>query len=127
MIILIKIIDGCIDILSTIRRIAQQKKLKDELFSVIDMLIADINKTWNRFKKEKFFISEEDKRKFQWFLQDYQNILNELLEKNGVVKVCSKCHQAISSTTHYFYRDRSAKDGLRPECKQCHQISKRKQ
>lgn len=37
-------------------------------------------------------------------------------------KVCSQCGKAYDSNTLYFYADNSKIDGLRPNCKICHNI-----
>ena len=72
-----------------------------------------------------YFISEKNKKEFRWQLQDYQTCFNEVIEKSGIVKQSSKCHLEIPRTAQFFYRDRRAKDGLRPECIQCHKKSKK--
>ena len=34
-------------------------------------------------------------------------------------KTCTKCHKEYPTTAEYFHRDKYAKSGLRPDCKQC--------
>ena len=41
----------------------------------------------------------------------------ETIEKG--IKKCSKCGRILPKTPEYFTRDRSKKDGLRSECKEC--------
>ncbi len=34
-------------------------------------------------------------------------------------KFCTKCGEGLPATTEYFYTDKHAKSGLRPDCKIC--------
>ena len=80
---------------------------------------------WERFKRNNYSISDKDKKEFTWHLQEYLNSLNELITKYGFVKQCSKCLLEIPRTSKFFYKDRKAKDGLRPECKQCYKKARK--
>lgn len=35
-------------------------------------------------------------------------------------KICTKCGKKLPATAEYFYRDKSKKDGLEYQCKQCY-------
>lgn len=57
------------------------------------------------------------KHKEKW---DKEKQIKQDLQQRGV-KICSKCSKEYPATVEYFYRDSSAEDGFRCECKFCQQ------
>ncbi|MFX1377148.1 MAG: hypothetical protein ACFFA0_15185 [Promethearchaeota archaeon] len=53
-------------------------------------------------------------------LGSHQNLLNNIIERLAVTKMCSKCGKELLATQKNFYKDHRAKDGLRNDCKLCH-------
>ncbi len=91
----------------------------------MNRIISDILEFLTICKKNYYTIPENERGEIQHRLYFHQKQLNELVERLSIVKECSKCKGTFPATTKYFYNDVSAKEVLRPECKECHSNSKK--
>ena len=81
---------------------------------------------WNYYRNMNCSLSPGDITDFQFKLKEQQRRVNGYIEKSSIVKVCSKCKKELPATSKYFYKDRSVKDGLRPDCIECHRMFQKK-
>lgn len=113
------------DLFDSISKLSTNNDVKPDFFSILDIAIRDLLEVWEFYKRNNYYISEREEKEIKWKIQKYQRRLDELIEKSGIFKQCSKCHVEFPATTKFFYKDRRAKDGLRSECKQCHNKAKK--
>jgi len=103
-----------------------KEEAKDEIITIVENFIENINAMWNYYRNMNCSLSPGDITDFQFKLKEQQRKVNGYIEKYSIVKVCSKCKKELPATSKYFYKDRSVKDGLRPDCIECHRMFQKK-
>jgi len=95
------------------------------LIPVIDSIVYDIIDFLKTSKRGQYNLSLDDQWKFHHQISAHRKQLEELIIKLGLVSECSKCGKLYPATGRYFYPAKSARIGLRPECKDCYSKAKK--
>jgi len=103
------------------------QEIKQQLTSVTNSIIDDIIYILSYGSKSVYNTEESQGKKLMILskFQVHKEQLNRTIEQLGLRKTCSKCGKEYPITSHYFYKDSGAKDGLRNDCKKCHKATKR--
>lgn len=54
-----------------------------------------------------------------------KNFMNRGKYKNLGLKMCSKCKELLPNNTKYFHKNKSWRDGLHNQCKECRRKNKK--
>ncbi|MBA7523940.1 hypothetical protein ES705_16077 [subsurface metagenome] len=101
------------------------QEIKQQLADITSSIIDDITNVLNCGSKNGYNMTQGRKLIILSKFQVHQEQLNRIIEKFGFRKTCSKCGKELPATTRFYYRDCTAKDGLRNDCKQCHKATKK--
>jgi hypothetical protein len=105
--------------------ISKNPLTEKSLIPVIDSIVCDIIELLNIWKREQYNLSLDDLWRFQHQILAHRKHLEELIEKLGLFRICSKCSNKYLATSKYFYPDKSTRIGLRSECKVCYSEAKK--
>ena len=114
------------ELFGIISHLPLKEEAKNEIITIVEIFIEDINAMWNYYRYMNYSLSLEDITDFKFKLKGQQRRVNGYIEKYSIVKACSKCKKEFPATSNYFYKDRSVKDGLRPDCIECHRMFQKK-
>ena len=115
-----------LELFGIVSHLPLKEEAKDEIISIVEGFINDINAMWNYYRNMNYSLAPEETTEFQFKLKGQQRRVNGYIEKCSIVKVCSKCKKEFPATSKHFYKDRSVKDGLRPDCIECHRLFQKK-
>jgi hypothetical protein len=112
-------------ILRITERISKNALPERSLIPVIDSIVYDIINLLETSKREQYNLSLDDQWRFQHQVLFHRKKIEELITTLGLFSVCSKCGNHYPATSKYFYPDKSARIGLRAECKDCYSKAKK--
>ena len=102
-----------------------QAEDREITLTIIDKVVEDIINLLTICKKQKFTLSQDEQWNYQHKFSTHQQHLDELVEKLGLIKKCTKCNTDYPATSKNFYPDKNTRTGLRPECKLCYSKAKK--
>ena len=101
------------------------REARETILPNIERITDDIISLLTICKREKFTLSQKEQWNYQHIFSTHQRHLDELVEKLGIIKKCSKCSTDYPATSKNFYPDKNTRTGLRPECKLCYSKAKK--
>ena len=114
------------DLFGRLSHLQLKKEAQSDLIEIAHAIVERINRLWRVYRNNNYSLSSEETTEFRFELKTHQKRLNEYIEKYSIVKQCSRCNREFLATPDYFYKDRRVKDGLRPDCVQCHRSFQKK-
>ncbi|KKL80050.1 hypothetical protein LCGC14_2008680 [marine sediment metagenome] len=106
-------------------RITVVKRLEEDFYTILGDIFKDLEIFWDFLKTNLFILPEGVGKNWQRKLQFFQNRIDILVEKAGILKQCGKCGVQFPATRKHFYLDMKSRDNLCPDCINCHKETKK--